>query len=416
MTMSNDFFGPVNPPPRLMMGPGPVNVDPRVLNAMSMPLLGQFDPAFTEYMNQVMVLYRQVFQTRNQWTFLIDGTARSAIEATLVSVIEPGDKVLVPVFGRFGHLLTEIAERCGAVVHTIETDWGTVFDPQQIDDAVKRIQPKLVAMTQGDTSTTMAQPLADVGEICARHGALSYVDATASLVGMDLPVDQWRIDAVSVSLQKCLAGPPGVAPLTFNDQVADIINARKNIEKGIRPDGFEAGGGRIIASNYFDLSMLMDYWSPARLNHHTEATSMLYAARECARIVLQEGLPGGFARHQLASDAMVAGVQAMGLSVYGDIAHKMPNVTGVCIPDNVDADAVRGAMLDDFGIEIGTSFGPLHGKVWRIGAMGYNCQKHNILTCLNALDACLRRHGTSVPAGAGVDAALAVYRAAGQVS
>lgn len=410
----NDIFAELNPPPRLMMGPGPVNVSPRVLNAMSMPLLGQFDPAFTGYMNEVMTLYRQIFQTDNQWTFLIDGTARAGIETALVSILEPGDTVLVPVFGRFGHLLTEIAERCQAKVELIETEWGTVFDPGQIEEAVKRTRPKLVAMCQGDTSTTVAQPLAEIGDICQRYDALSYIDSTASIVGMDLPVDAWKLDIVSAGLQKCLAGPPGSAPITLNDRVADIINARKHIEKGIRPDGFQAASGPTIASNYFDLSMLMDYWSETRLNHHTEATSMLYAARECARIVLQEGLNDTFARHALASQAMVAGLQAMGLKIFGDLENKMPNVTGVHIPDGVDSEAIRSNMLNDFGIEIGTSFGPLHGKIWRIGAMGYNCQKHNILTCLNALETALRLHNVSVPSGEAVDAAIAEYRAAGQ--
>jgi len=410
----NDIFAELNPPPRLMMGPGPVNVSPRVLNAMSMPLLGQFDPAFTSYMNEVMTLYRQIFQTDNQWTFLIDGTARAGIETALVSILEPGDTVLVPVFGRFGHLLTEIAERCQAKVELIETEWGTVFDPGQIEEAVKRTRPKLVAMCQGDTSTTVAQPLAEIGDICQRYDALSYIDSTASIVGMNLPVDAWKLDIVSAGLQKCLAGPPGSAPITFNDRVADIINARKHIEKGIRPDGFQAASGRTVASNYFDLSMLMDYWSETRLNHHTEATSMLYAARECARIVLQEGLNDTFARHALASQAMVAGLQAMGLKIFGDLENKMPNVTGVHIPDGVDSEAIRSNMLNDFGIEIGTSFGPLHGKIWRIGAMGYNCQKHNILTCLNALETALRLHNVSVPSGEAVDAAIAEYRAAGQ--
>jgi len=410
----NDVFAELNPPPRLMMGPGPVNVSPRVLNAMSMPLLGQFDPAFTGYMNEVMTLYRQIFQTDNQWTFLIDGTARAGIETALVSILEPGDTVLVPVFGRFGHLLTEIAERCQAKVELIETEWGTVFDPGQIEEAVKRTRPKLVAMCQGDTSTTVAQPLAEIGDICQRYDALCYIDSTASIVGMDLPVDAWKLDIVSAGLQKCLAGPPGSAPITLNDRVADIINARKHIEKGIRPDGFQAASGPTIASNYFDLSMLMDYWSETRLNHHTEATSMLYAARECARIVLQEGLNETFARHELASQAMVAGLQAMGLKIFGDLENKMPNVTGVHIPDGVDSEAIRSNMLNDFGIEIGTSFGPLHGKIWRIGAMGYNCQKHNILTCLNALETALRLHNVGVPSGEAVDAAIAEYRAAGQ--
>ena len=409
-----ETFEELNPPPRLIMGPGPVNVDPRVLNAMSMPLLGQFDPAFTEYMNEVMVLYRQVFQTDNRWTILIDGTARSAIETFMVSVIEPGDKVLVPVFGRFGHLLTEIAQRCAADVEIIEAEWGKAFDPQQIEDAVKRVRPKIVALCQGDTSTTIAQPLEEVGEICVRYEAISFVDATASLVGMDLPVDDWKIDCVSAGLQKCLAGPPGIAPITFNDRVADLVNKRKHIEKGIRPDGFVSAGGLMVASNYFDLGMLMDYWSDIRLNHHTEATSMLYAARECARIVLKEGLSNIFNRHALASQAMVAGLEGLGLKVFGDKKYKMPNATGVYIPSNIDGEAARADMLNDFGIEIGTSFGPLHGKIWRIGAMGYNCRKHNILTCLAALEATLRQYNVFVSEGGGVDAALAQYRSAGQ--
>ena len=410
----NSVFTELNPPPRLMMGPGPVNVSPRVLNAMSMPLLGQFDPAFTEYMNEVMVLYQQIFQTKNKWTFLIDGTARAGIETALVSILEPGDTVLVPVFGRFGHLLTEIAARCQAKVELIETTWGTVFDPGQIEDAIKRTNPKLVALCQGDTSTTMAQPLADIGTICRKYGAISFVDATASIIGMDLPVDTWKLDVVSAGLQKCLAGPPGSAPITFNELVENIVVDRKHIEKGIRPDGFQAASGPVIASHYFDLGMLIDYWSETRLNHHTEATSMLYAARECARIVLEEGLRNTFARHELASRAIVAGLQAMGLRVFGDMDNKMPNVTGVYIPDDVESEAIRSDMLNDFGIEIGTSFGPLQGKIWRIGAMGYNCQKHNILTCLNSLETTLRLHRVSLPAGDAVDAAIAVYRSAGQ--
>lgn len=407
--MSN-FYAELNPPPRRLMGPGPVDADPRVLRAMSMPLLGQFDPHFTEYMNEIMSLYRQVFCTQNRWTLLVDGTARAGIEAVLTSVLVPGDKVLVPVFGRFGHLLCEIARRCRAQVVTIEAEWGTVFDPQQIEDAVKTHRPKLVALVQGDTSTTMAQPLDEVGAICRAHGALVFVDATASLTGMPLQTDAWQLDAVSAGLQKCLSGPPGCAPITFNERIESVVLPRKHVEQGVRPDDYAAGDGEIIQSNYFDLGMLMDYWGPTRLNHHTEATSMLYAARECARIVLEEGFETRFARHRVTSDALVAGLRAMDLEVFGDQAHKMPNVTGVHIPQAVDGDAVRTSMLEDFGIEIGTSFGPLHGKIWRIGTMGYGCRKDNVLICLAALEATLRRCGHAPPAGAGVDAALGVYR------
>jgi (S)-ureidoglycine-glyoxylate aminotransferase len=402
----------LNPPPRLLMGPGPISADPRVLRAMSMPLLGQFDPVFTRYMTEAMGLFRQLFQTRNTWAFLVDGTARAGIEAILVSLIAPGDRVLVPIFGRFGHLLTEIAGRCQAEVRTVETAWGTIFAPEQIEAAVRQHRPRVVALVHGDTSTTMAQPLEEIGKICRRHDALLYVDATATLGGMDLQTDAWQLDAVSAGLQKCLSGPPGSAPVTFNEGVVEVVTRRKHVEQGIRAAHESAGSGPRIQSNYFDLAMLMDYWSERRFNHHTEATSMLYAARECARIVLEEGLSRCCARHALASRALTAGLEAMGLELFGDQRHKMPNVTGVVIPAGVDGEAVRRGMLEDFGIEIGTSFGPLAGRIWRIGTMGYLCRKQNVLLCLGALEATLRSLGLRAPAGSGVDAALAVYRAA----
>lgn len=407
----NQIVAELNPPPRILMGPGPVGVDPRVLRAMSMPMLGQFDPAFTTYMDETMALLRRLYKTQNRWSLLIDGTARAGVEAILVSVIAPGDKVLVPVFGRFGHLLAEISARCGAEVVTIERDWGTVFPPGEIEDAIRKHRPRVLAIVHGDTSTAMAQPLADIGPICRAHDVILYADTTASLGGSDVAIDAWQIDAASSGLQKCLSGPPGSSPITFNDRVADIVRKRKHIEAGIRPPGAVDGGPR-IASNYFDLAMLMDYWSESRLNHHTEATSMLYAAREAVRLVLAEGLEACFARHRLASDALTAGLTGMGLALFGDQRHKMPNVTGVMIPPGVAGEAVRATMLNDFGIEIGTSFGPLHGRVWRIGTMGYVCRKENVLHCLAALEAALRRAGFKGPAGAGVDAALAVYHGA----
>jgi (S)-ureidoglycine-glyoxylate aminotransferase len=380
---------PINPPPRLLMGPGPINADPRVLRAMSAPLLGQFDPVFREYMKQAAELYRGVFQTANRWTLLVDGTARAAIEAALVSLIEPGDRVLVPVFGRFGHLKVEIAKRCGAEVRALETEWGTVFPPEVLAKAIREFRPRLVAVSHGDTSTTMAQPLSELGELCRQSDALLYVDATATLGGMDLPADAWQLDVVSAGLQKCLGGPPGSAPLTLNERAARVILRRRHTEQGLRQADDVQGEGPIIRSNYFDLAMIMDYWSDKALNHHTEATTMLYAAHECARILLEEGLQNAFARHARASKAMVAGLQAMGLKLYGDPAHKMPNVTGVHIPAGVDGEAVRRALLEQHGIEIGTSFGPLRGRIWRIGTMGYNARAEAVEQTLRALEAVL---------------------------
>ncbi|MFQ5775063.1 MAG: pyridoxal-phosphate-dependent aminotransferase family protein [Kiloniellaceae bacterium] len=413
-TRTDELFEDLAPEPRLLMGPGPVNVYPQVLRAMSMPMLGQFDPQFTGYMNQVMALYRQVFRTGNRWALLVDGTARAGIEALLASLICPGDRVLVPIFGRFGHLLKEISERCAGEVRTIEVEWGQVFAPSAVEQALRDFRPKVVAMVHGDTSTTMAQPLDEIGAICRKHGAILYVDATATLGGMAVEVDGWRLDAVSAGLQKCMSGPPGTSPVTFNERVVELVERRKHVEAGVRPPGFVPGDGPRIQSNYFDLPMLMDYWGPARLNHHTEATAMLYAARECARLVLAEGLENAFARHRLASRALRAGIEAMGLKLFGDPAHRMVNATGVSIPDGVPGDEVRAAMLRDFDIEIGTSFGPLHGRIWRIGTMGYVCRKGNVLKCLAALEAVLRQHGFAARPGAGVDAAYGVYRDAGQ--
>jgi (S)-ureidoglycine-glyoxylate aminotransferase len=393
------------------MGPGPVNAYPRVLQAMSMPLLGQFDPQFTDYMNETMSLYRDIYQTDNRWTLLVDGTARAGIEALLVSLIEPGQRVLVPIFGRFGHLLAEIARRCGAEVISLEREWGTVFEPQELEAAIKQHRPALLALVHGDTSTTMAQPLEAIGRMCREHDCLLYVDATATLGGMKVAADEWHLDAVSAGLQKCLSGPPGSAPITFNARAERQVLARRHVEAGIRQAGAVAGNGPRIQSNYFDLAMLMDYWGEARLNHHTEATSMLYAARECARILLAEGLANAFARHELAGRALVAGLTAMTLKLFGDQAHKMPNVTGVYIPDGIDGEAVRAGMLGHFGIEIGTSFGPLSGRIWRIGTMGYNCRERNILICLTALETVLRQQGFRCSPGAGVDAAMQVYAA-----
>jgi (S)-ureidoglycine---glyoxylate transaminase len=410
--MAEATYGDLNPAPRLLMGPGPINADPRVLRAMSAQLLGQFDPQFRQYMKEVSELYRGVFQSANRWTLLIDGTARSAIEAALASLIEPGDRVLVPVFGRFGHLKVEIARRYGAEVVPIEAQWGSVFPDDLLEKEIKKHKPRIVAISHGDTSTTMAQPLQALGALCRAHDALLYVDATATLGGMDLPADAWQLDVVSAGLQKCLGGPSGSAPLTLNERAEKRILRRRHTEQGLKTPQQEEGDGPVIRSNYFDLAMIMDYWSDKALNHHTEATTMLYAARECARILLQEGLAAAFRRHALASHALTQGLLAMGLKLFGDQAHKMANVTGVHIPQGVDGDKVRRALLKDFNIEIGTSFGPLHGRIWRIGTMGYNARSDAVLQTLAALEAVLSGEKHKLARGAAVDAALDVYRKA----
>lgn len=401
----------IDPPARLLMGPGPIGAYPSVLRALSAPLIGQYDPFMTAAMTETQELYRGVWSTRNDATVLIDGTSRAGIEAAIVSLVRPGDRVLVPIFGRFGHLLAEIAERALAEVHTIEVPWGQVFPVSVIEEAIQRVQPTLLAIVQGDTSTTMNQPLDELGAVCAKHGVLFYCDATASLGGNPFEADAWGLDAATAGLQKCLGGPSGSSPLTLSDRAVEVVRSRARVEAGIREDT-DVAADDFVRSNYFDLGMILDYWGPRRLNHHTEATSMLYAARECARVLLAEGRDAVIDRHVLAGRAMLAGVQGLGLTVFGDVAHKMNNVVAVEIPDGVPGDVARQALLTDFGIEIGTSFGPLHGRVWRIGTMGYNARKDTVLTTLAALEAVLRRFGARVAPGGGVDAALDVYAGA----
>lgn len=402
----------LNPPPRLLMGPGPINCYPRVLSAMSTQLIGQYDPVMTGYMNEVMGLYRQVFKTHNKATLLIDGTSRAGIEAVLVSCIEPGDKVLVPVFGRFGHLLQEIAERAGAEVHTIEVPWGEVFSPEQVEDAIKRVRPKVLAMVQGDTSTTMLQPLEHLGEICRRYDVLFYSDATASIGGNPFETDLWQLDAVSVGLQKCLGGPSGSAPITLSERYVELVRQRHHVEAGIRSEHHKNGSASRIRSNYFDIPMILDYWGEERLNHHTEATSMLYCARECAINLIEEGQENCIARHTLHGNAMARGAMGLNLQLFGDQQHKMTNVVGVYIPENVNGEQIRSQLLQDFNIEIGTSFGPLHGKIWRLGTMGYNARKDAVLHTLQSLETVLRRAGHKMSPGEGIDNALEVYQSA----
>lgn len=399
----------LSPSLRTIMTPGPVEVDPRVLRAMSYPILGQFDPEFTELMNETMEMLRDVFQTANKWAYPIDGTSRSGIEAVLVSVIEPGDKVLVPIYGRFGNLLVEISERCGAEVVMLEREWGSVFDPQDIVAAVRREQPSIVAMVHGETSTGCIQPFDGIGAACREVGALLVVDAVATIGGVPVETDAWQLDAVIGGTQKCLSVPSGMSPITYNDRVEAKVLRRKTIERGLREKDSAVTGRKPVASNYFDLGMLQDYWSPKRLNHHTESTSMLYALREGLRLVLQEGLEARFERHRRHEAALVAGLQAMGLTLYGNPACKLPVVTCIRIPDAIDGESVRTMLLNTFGIEIASSFGPLKGQIWRIGTMGYSCNQKNVLHVLGALEAVLLWHRAEVNIGKALQAALHQY-------
>ncbi|MGH2435883.1 MAG: pyridoxal-phosphate-dependent aminotransferase family protein [bacterium] len=383
-------IGALDPPVRLLCGTGPTNPDPRVLQAMSASVLGQFDPAFTAIMEDVMSLGRSVFRTSNARTFAVSATGRGGMEAAIASLVEPGDRVLVANCGRFGDLFVDLATRYGARVSQVTAEWGHVIDPQQIEASLKRTPAKVVAIVHGETSTGMLQPQMDkLGRICQERDALLVVDAVVTLGGVPVEVDDWQIDLCSSGTQKCLGCPSGMAPITYNARAEQALADRKN---------------RVV-SNYFDLSQLQRYWSPERLNHHTLPTSMTYGLREALRLIVDEGLEARWTRHRCAGNAMKAGLEAMGVELFGDPKHRLPMITAMHIPDGVPDEAGRAQLLEQFGIEIGTSFGPLRGRVWRIGTMGYNAELKTVAAVLTGLERVFRSFGLQIPQGVAVDAA-----------
>lgn len=396
----------LNIPTRTNMTPGPVAADPRVLRIMSAPILGQFDPEFLKIMDETMELSRYLFRTENKWAYAVDGTARAGIEAVLAGIIEKGDKVLVPIFGRFGHLLSEIAKRCGAEVIEMEKEWGNVFTSEEVKEKISKVKPKIVAMIHGETSTGRLQPLKEIGKFCRENDILFVVDCVATIGGVEFSVDDYYIDAAIAGSQKCISVPTGMALVTYNERVEKILEERKKVEQGLGGSIFNP---RYIQSNYLDLSQIQDYWSEKRLNHHTEATTMLYAMHEGLAIIKEEGLEERIKRHKYHEKAIIKGIEAMGLKVYGDLENKMPTVTCVCIPEGVNGDAVRATMLKQFGVEIASSFGSLNGKIWRIGNMGYSSKKENVLQVLMTLEASILYHGGKINIGQGVQAALKYY-------
>ncbi|MBI2469230.1 MAG: alanine--glyoxylate aminotransferase family protein [Candidatus Rokubacteria bacterium] len=396
----SDEYPDLLPSPRILLGPGPSMADPRVLRAMATPLVGQFDPEFTAVMNEVMELSRFVFQTANARAFPVPGTGRAGLEAAIASLVEPGDRVVVGECGRFGLLFCEIAERCGAEVVPVRAEWGRIVEPDAIGRALGAGRTKVVAMVHGETSTGMLQPLDEIARLARAHDALLVADAVVTLGGAEVATDAWGLDVVVGGTQKCLSCPSGLAPVTYNDRAERAM----------------AGRRRKVQSNYLDLTQLATYWSPARFNHHTAPTAMVYGLREALRAVRVEGLKARFDRHRLHGEALRAGIAALGLELFGSepAARRLPMITPVDVPDGVDELRVRRRMLHDFGIEIGAAFGPLQGKIWRIGTMGYSARRQNVLLCLAALEAVLRREGWRAAPGAGVEAALAHYRAAGE--
>lgn len=396
----------LNVPSRTLMSPGPVEVHPNVLKAMTTPILGQFDPNFLAIMDETKEMIKQPFGTQNEQAFAVDGTSRSAIEAALIALVDPGDKVLIPAFGRFAYLLGEICERAQAEVKFLEKDWKSSFDQNDVIEAIKEYQPKVVAMIHGETANGQMQELDKIGAYCQNNNAFLMVDMVATYGGVPIHVDDWGIDIAVAGTQKCVSVPAGMALVTYNKRVEKLLDVRYQKELGL---GDDKRSEDPIRSNYLDLSQLQRYWNEERINHHTEATTMVYALHEGLRVLINEGLENVYTRHAQNNQALIAGIQAMGLEIYGDLNSKMPTVTPVKIPAEAEDDKVRDLLLNQFGVEIASSFGDLKGKVWRIGNMGYSSRHENVLHVLAALEGVLSYYGVNINKGEGVKAALAVY-------
>lgn len=397
---------PFMTPIRTIMTPGPVEAHPSVLRAMGTPIVGQFDPTFLKVMDEVTEMIKVPFQTKNKQAFAIDGTSRSGLEAALIALIEPGDKVLIPVYGRFAFLLGEICERAQAEVIYEEKEWDGVFQQETVIDLIDRHQPKIVAMVHGETANGQMQPLDKIGPYCQANDVFFVVDTVATYGGVPIKVDEWGIDIAIAGTQKCLSVPSGLSLITYNAKVEKVLDSRYQKELGLSKD---FRNDNHISSNYLDLSQLQRYWSSERINHHTEATSLIYALHEGLRLLINEGIETSYARHRLNDQAIVAGITAMGLEMYGDPETKMPTVTPILVPTGIEAESVRTMLLDHFGVEIASSFGALQGKVWRIGNMGFSSRHENVLHVLGALEATLIYYGAPINYGVAVQAALKVY-------
>ena len=386
----------LSPSPRLLLGPGPCDAHPRVLRAMTTPLLGHLDPEFTRIMDETQELLRRVYQTNNPLTFAISGTGTAGMETCLVNLIEPGDRMLVCVNGFFGQRMSEIAQRAGANVTVLDRPWGEVFKLDQIRETINRVRPKVLGIVHAETSTGALQPMADLGRLCRDSDLLLLVDTVTSLGGVPVAVDEWGADAVYSCTQKGLAAPPGLSPVSFSQKALESIQRRKTK----------------VQSWYLDVMLLQRYWSAERFYHHTAPISMTYALREALRLVVEEGLESRWARHQRNHLALKAGLQALGLNYVAAEDHILPVVNAVRIPPGVDDLAVRKRLLSEFGIEIGGGLGEFRGKAWRIGLMGYNSRAGVVLQFLAALEQCLAGAGHKVGPGAGVAAANGVYAGA----
>jgi alanine-glyoxylate transaminase / serine-glyoxylate transaminase / serine-pyruvate transaminase len=385
--------GQLNPPPRLLLGPGPSDAHPRVLSAMATPLVGHLDPAFLDVMADTQQLLREAYRTKNPLTLALSATGMAGMEACLVNLLEPGDKVVICAKGFFGQRMIDVAGRAGAQVTVIERPWGEVFELDQLQEALKQVRPKVLAIVQAETSTGAWQPLKGLGRLCHEFDTLLVVDAVTSLGCVPVLVDEWELDAVYSCSQKGLSCPPGLSPVTFSPRAEEAMTRRKTK----------------VQSWYLDLTMIRQYWGSDRAYHHTAPITMNYALREGLRLVHEEGLEARWERHVQNHRALKAGLAALGLKYSTKEGHQLPQLNAVYVPAGVDDLVVRKRLLADFGIEIGGGLGDFKGKVWRIGLMGHNSRPAAVFTVLAALEQCLRGVGVKVTPGSGVGAAEEVY-------
>ena len=387
----NEQIGELLPPARLMLTPGPSSMDPRVYRALATPLVGHLDPWFITMMNDLQVLLRRVFQTENRVTFPLSASGSGGIEAAVLNPLEEGDDAIVCVNGWFSERMAIIAERTPARVTRVEAPYGRAVDVEDVRRAAKGKKVKMIGLAHGETSSGVVHRLDDFRKVADEFGALLVVDAVATLAGLPLAVDRQRVDICFSGSQKAISAPPGMAPITVNARAEEVLRTRKTK----------------VQSWYFDMSTAMNYWGKERLYHHTPPISLIYGLREALRIVVEEGLEARWERHRRNQQALVAGLEAMGLELFvSKPADRLMTVTSVRVPQGIDDVKLRRELLDQFNIEIAGGFGPVKGQIWRIGLMGYSSQRAHVLLLLAALEQVLLEQGFRVPAGAGVGAAV----------
>lgn len=386
--------GELKPPARILLGPGPSCVEPRVYRALLAPVLGHLDPEFLQIMDDTQVLLRRLFQTENRLTFPVSGTGSAGMETAMTNLLEPGDTAVITVAGFFGSRLADMARRAGAEVIELEARPGTAVDPQQAREAVRGKKVKLLGVAHGETSTGVLHDIDGFRQVADECGALLVVDAVATAGGVPLHVDRQRIDVCFTGTQKCLSAPPGLAPFTAGPRAEEVIQQRRTP----------------VTSWYFDLTYIMKYWGGERTYHHTAPISMVYALREALRAIEEEGLQGRWERHQRNAQALVVGLEAMGLEMLVAPPQRMITVTAVKIPAGIEDRKVRGQLREEFNIEIARGLGELKGKIWRIGLMGASCTENNVLLLLAALEKILLEEGVKLAPGASVAAAAQIFQ------